>query len=483
MGTLAPDAVEERFAAFGFVDTDHTRRALRELQQGFSRVSRVMRQLLPLVLDWLSVSPDPDLGLLQLRRLAEGPTRALAVASTFRESPTAAERACRLLGSSRVLGDALLRQPEFVDELSQAELGEARTRDELVAAALETLAWRPDAAARRSGLRRFARREWLRLAARDVLGLAEIETTEREHTALADALVESALGGLAPPVPFAVVGMGRLGGRELSYASDLDLVFVYDGSTAADFAAAERVATMLLRELGEATGEGLHFDVDLRLRPEGKGGSLARSLDGFRGYYERYVEPWERQSLLRARLVAGDADLGAGFLAMTEPVVYRDPLPVDDLREIRRVKARVERERMPRGEDPEFHLKLGRGALVDVEFAVQLLQLRHGAPHPEIRDPSTTGALARLAAAGVLEPADADTLLAAYRFCERARNATFLVTGRPNGGLPGGFEGVRVARLLGYTEQSLARMRNEFRRLTRRSRRVFERVFFEREQP
>lgn len=480
-GPLPADAAEERLAAFGFVDAIHTRAALRELTQGLTRRSRLMQQLLPVILDWLSTAPDPDLGLLQLRKLAEGPTRASALATTFREMPGAAERVCRVLGSSRLVGDALLRQPEAVELMGDDDwLVRERRSDELMDAALETLQWRDDQAALRSGLRRFKRRELLRIGARDVLGYAPTSTTSRELADLADASIEAALRTLEPGVPFAVIGMGRLGGRDLSYASDVDVMFVFEGEGAGDFASAEQTATSLLREIGSTTAEGQTFDIDARLRPEGNQGPLARSLDGYRRYYERWAQVWELQSLLRARPVAGDVALGERFMELVEPFVYRDPFPADAAREIRRVKARVERERIPPGEDPEFHLKLGKGALTDVEFTVQLLQLQHGARTPEIRDPSTTGALGRLATAGILGADDAQYLLEAYAFCERARNACYLVTGKPGDALPAGADGLRVGRLLGYSHRPEAQVRDDFRRVTRRARRVIDRVFYER---
>src|SRR5262249_59058165 len=184
-------------------------------------------------------------------------------------------------------------------------------------------------------------------------------------------------------------GMGRFGGAELSYASDLDVLFVYDGEDAADFRAAEKVAEQLLTELGGITPEGQTFRVDPDLRPEGRKGALARSLSGYRAYYGRWAQTWEFQALLKARPVAGDATVASQFAALIAPFVYRDPFPEDALREVRRMKARIERERIPSGEDPRFHLKLGRGSLSDVEFTVQLLQLQHGASRPEIRVVST----------------------------------------------------------------------------------------------
>ena len=479
-GPLTAEAVEERLTAFGFLDVAHTRAALRELTQGFTRRSRIMQQLLPVILSWLSGTPDPDLGLLQLRRLAEGEVRSASLARTFRESPRAAERTCRVLGSSRLLGDALRRQPDFVETLGDDEaLTHEKSRDDLVEEALGNLTWRSTADERRVGLRRFKRREMLRIAARDVLGFASIEDTECELAGLAEACVEAALRSLGPSLPFAVIGMGRLGGGELSYASDLDVLYVYDGKNAADFRAAEKIAEQLMSELGGITPEGQTFRVDANLRPEGKKGALARSLSGYEAYYERWAQTWEFQALLKARTVAGDATVSARFAALIEPFVYRAPFPDDDVREVRRMKARIERERIPPSEDPRFHLKLGRGSLSDVEFTVQLLQLEHGARHPEIRVTSTTGALHQLRAVGLLDAGDADALEEAYRFCERARNARYLLTGRPGDALPtDGREATRLGRLLGYGPQPQAELRDDYRRVTRRARKVVERVFY-----
>src|SRR4029077_15472013 len=180
------------------------------------------------------------------------------------------------------------------------------------------------------------------------------------------------------------------------------------------------------------TSEGSTFRVDARLRPEGNQGPLARSLDGFRHYYERWGQTWEVQTLTKARLVAGDLDVAQRFLDLAHSFAYRDPMPADWRREIRRMKARIETERIPPGEDPRFHLKLGRGSLSDVEFTVQLEQLALGAKYPEVRVPSTLGALDALVVLGALDADDADHLLAAYRLCERARNYRYLLTGSPS---------------------------------------------------
>jgi len=483
VGALSMDAAQERLAAFGFRDVEQTRAALRELTAGLTRHSRVMQQLLPAMLGWLSAAPDPDLGLLALRRLTEGYTRSSTLARRFRESPIAAERTCRVLGSSRVLGTALYRQPDFVDALADDTMLQTETsREVLVDEALDTLDWREDDSTRRSGLRRFKRRHLLRIGARDVLGFAAVDTAGRELSGLADACVEAALRSLEPRLPFAVIGLGRLGGAELSYASDIDVIFVYDGETAADFDAAERIATRLVRAIGDSTAEGRTFRVDTRLRPEGNQGPLARSLGGYQSYFRGYAQTWEFQALTKARFVAGDANVAARYLELAQRFVYRDPFPEEWRREVRRMKARIESERIPPGEDPQFHLKLGRGSLSDIEFTVQLEQLAHGGTHPELRQPSTLRALDALVALEIISPEDAEPLRASFVLCERARNYRYLLTGSPGDALPtDGDEAEKLALHLGYTHRPQQSLREDYRRTTRRARAIVERIFYARE--
>jgi glutamate-ammonia-ligase adenylyltransferase len=422
--------------------------------------------------------------LLQLRRLAEGPARSSNLAMVFRDTPGAAERTCRILGSSRLLGDALRRQPEFVQTLGDdAALAAPKPRAQFVEQAIAAVRWRAgDVDARRSGLRRFKRRELLRIASRDLLDFADLVATGRDLSTLAEACLEAALVGLDPPVPFAVIGMGRFGGCDLSYASDLDVLFVYDGDGADAFHEAERVAEELLVEIGEPTPEGRTFAIDAALRPEGRQGALTRSLAGYRAYWERYGLTWEFQSRLRARPVAGARDLADRFVALAQPFVYRDRFPEEDVREVRRMKVRIEQERIPPGEDPQFHLKLGRGSLSDVEFTVQLRQLEHGAEHPSLRTSETMTALEALEAVGLLAPDDADALRESFWFCSAARNARYLVTGSERESLPTDLnEAEHLARLLGYLERPQATLRDDYRRVTRRARQVVDRIFYGRE--
>ncbi|MEY2434692.1 MAG: [glutamine synthetase] adenylyltransferase / [glutamine synthetase]-adenylyl-L-tyrosine [Acidimicrobiaceae bacterium] len=469
---LTAEAAAARLAAFGFSDVERTRQAVRELTRGLTRSSRLMHQMLPLLLDWLSASPDPDLGLLGLRNLASGPQRSMELATAFRESPEVAQRLCRVLGTSRMLGQLLRRNPDMIESLGDPAGLRLRSRDELVDGTRAAVVWRPNDEERWNALKRFTDREGLRIGSHDVVDLIDVSEVGGALTNLAEATLEAAVAVLEPPLPFAVIALGRLGGGELSYASDLDLLFVYDGTTATDFAAAERVATALLRDIG---GNRPHiYNVDADLRPEGKDGPLARSLDGFRTYYQGYAEPWERMAMVRARAVAGDREVAARFFDVLDPFVWRDGLSDEDRREIRRIKARVENERIPANEDAQYHLKLGRGSLSDIEFAAQLLQLERG-----VRSPGTIAALDALAAQGALDAEDHDVLVEAYRFCERARNRWFLVNSAPGDTLPPHLEDLeRLAVSLGTTARQL---RDDYRRVTRRSRRVFERLFYGRD--
>jgi glutamate-ammonia-ligase adenylyltransferase len=471
-GPLSPDVAAARLAAFGFTDVERTRQAVAELTRGLTRSSRMMQQLLPLLLDWLSTSPDPDLGLLGLRRLASGEDRSRALADDFRESPQVARHLALLLGTSRRLGDVLVANPDLIERLPHPDRLRTRPRDELVVTARTSLAWRGDPDQQQRALRRWQQRNLLGIAARDVLHGDPVDTVGHDLAALAEATLQTALELLDPQVPFGVVAFGRLGGAELAFASDLDVAFVHQGTSGGAVAEAERVATGLLRFVGGGTPADRLWAIDAALRPEGRNGPLARSLDGWRAYLDRWASTWERQAYLRVRGVAGDPLLTEELVDAIDEAIWAPPFGDDDVREVRRMKVRIERERLAPGDDPEFHLKLGRGSLSDIEFTVQLLQLRHRVPGAR-----TLGALDALVEAGHLPEDEADVLAEAYRFCERTRNRTFLVVGegdslplRPEQATP-------LARSLGET---VAGLRAEYRRVTRRARRIVERRFYDR---
>jgi glutamate-ammonia-ligase adenylyltransferase len=242
--------------------------------------------------------------------------------------------------------------------------------------------------------------------------------------------------------------------------------------------AADRVVRELLRGLSAVTPEGTCFEVDANLRPEGRNGPLSRTLGSYLAYWDRWAQPWELQALIKVRPVAGDAELAQRFGAEAETRVYTDPLDPATVAEVRRMKARVESERLPAGADPKLHLKLGPGGLADVEWTAQLLQLRVGGAQPGVRVQPTLDALEALAGAGALDPGQAAWLADAYRLCLRTRNLAYLVAGRPVDTLPTDPVALeRLARAMG--EPGRQRLLEDYRRATRRARRVVDARFWD----
>jgi len=291
----------------------------------------------------------------------------------------------------------------------------------------------------------------------------------------------------ADPTAMLVVAMGRLGGGEVGYSSDADVLFVHDPVPGADPVLAQEFALAVasqLRVLLNAVGAEPPLAVDADLRPEGRNGPLVRSLDSYAEYYGRWSATWEAQALLRARPVAGAPELAERFVALVDPVRYPAAgLDAAAVREVRRIKARVEAERLPRGVDPTRHLKLGRGGISDVEWTAQLLQLQHAHDVPGLRTTSTQGALAAATAAGLLDSDDARALTEAWELASRVRDANVLWTGRTDGPhtdlLPHDRSTLAgVARVMGYPPGSSGELEQHYLRTARRARQVVERVFY-----
>jgi len=470
---LSHEALQDRLQVLGFRDVARAARTLDGLVSGTTRRAKLFRVLTPALLRFLSSTPLPDGGLFHFLRLGEALESRVDILGALRDNPPGIEFLARVLGSGRLLGDVLLHVPEELAAIADPRgPGEIKDRDRLVREAKASLGWR-DPERRLDGLRRFKRREMLRIALADLSG-ADVSEVGGGLASLADASVEGALAEVE--VPFAVIGMGKLGGRELNYSSDIDVMFVHDG----DPSAAESVAESLMRAIGEVTPEGQAFRMDAALRPEGKSGPLARTLDSYLEYYKRWSEPWEHMALIKARCSAGDGDLGARFVEVTRELAFPRELSREALAQIRHLKARMERERVPKGVDPRRHLKLGPGGLSDVEFSVQMLQLHHGAEVPALCVPGTLEALAAARSAGVLDDAAAARLDETYRFLMRLRNRMFMINGRPNDVLPTKPEDLEALGIsLGYRQQPRQELEEEFLRHTRRARRIAEKLIFD----
>ena len=273
-----------------------------------------------------------------------------------------------------------------------------------------------------------------------------------------------------------MIGLGRYGGLDLSYASDLDVIFVYEGATSDDARAANRTARGLLREIGAQTAEGRAWEIDARLRPEGENGQLARSLEGYQRYYADRGQLWERQALLKRRFVAGDPDVGSRFLEMADQWCYQPDFSEAEVEEIRAMKRRIEAERLGAGSKAR-DVKLGAGGLSDIEFTVQLMQLQHGFGRTNIRDNRTLPALSGLSEHNLLDIGDRATLDVGYRFCQRFRNARYHLSGLSSDVFPDDdHEELLLARRLGYP--SSKDLEADYQEITEAVREVTDRLLY-----
>jgi [glutamine synthetase] adenylyltransferase / [glutamine synthetase]-adenylyl-L-tyrosine phosphorylase len=410
----------------------------------------------------LAAAPDPGLARVSLARVAEHPDALAAFAR-----PQTLAVAVRLLGFSTAATDLLVAHPEEASALADVSERTRPALDAELGEDVERLGL-PD------GLRRFRRRAMLRVAARD-LSSAPYEEVVAEITAVAEACLAAATDAIARE-GLAVVALGKLGGAELNYASDVDVVFVHEGSGPERQEAAERAGAALIRALADPTAEGIALRVDTTLRPGGARGALSWSLDAMRGYYETQAATWERQALIKARPVAGEPELGSAFVDTVAPFVFPEVLPESTIDEVRRVKVRLEEYVRAAGK-ADVEVKRGRGGIRDVEFAVQLLQIVHGRRDERLREPNTLRALEVLADEGYVGREDAAAFGSAYRFLRTLEHRLQIVRDLQTHELPADPSArIVLARSLGLrdAEELLA----GFERQTTLVREVHERLFY-----
>ncbi|GAA5184186.1 bifunctional [glutamine synthetase] adenylyltransferase/[glutamine synthetase]-adenylyl-L-tyrosine phosphorylase [Rugosimonospora acidiphila] len=478
---LTPDAARARLEVLGFVDPASALRHIQALIGGVSRTAAIQRQLLPALLSAFADAPEPDRGLLAYRQVSEKLGATPWYLRVLRDEGPVALRLARLLGLSRYVTDLLSRDPEALRLLADDAELVPRDRQRLLEGFVSAGTRHEEPTTAIGAIRALRRRELFRVACADLLGRLDIEAV---GAALGDIADGTLIGALAVTnragLPFAIIGMGRLGGYEMSYPSDADVLFVYEPPAGMRDDEASGLANGIaeqLRTLLAAPAPDPPLGVDADLRPEGRQGPLVRSLAAYTQYYARWSRVWEAQALLRARFVAGDAELGQRFLTLADQVRYpAGGLSRDQVVEIRRIKARVDSERLPRGSDPATHAKLGRGGLADVEWTVQLLQLRHAGTVPELRTTRTLPALEAARRAELIDGADATALAVAWRSASRVRNALMLVRGRPSDQLPRqGTELAGLVATLGGGDSG--EFVDDYLRTARRARQVFERVF------
>ncbi|MCX4397069.1 MULTISPECIES: bifunctional [glutamine synthetase] adenylyltransferase/[glutamine synthetase]-adenylyl-L-tyrosine phosphorylase [unclassified Streptomyces] len=500
---LSAKAAAHRLEALGYADPAAALRHLEALSSGVSRKAAIQRTLLPVLLGWFADSADPDAGLLGFRKVSDALGKTPWYLRLLRDEGAAAENLARVLSAGRLAPDLLLRAPEAVALLGDPQGLRPRTRENLEQEVLAAVGRADNAETAVAVVRGVRRRELFRTTAADLIGSYGTEDrpaeedpgalVDRVGNALTDLNAVTIAGALRAavreqwgdtlPTRFAVIGMGRFGGHELGYGSDADVLFVHSPREGVDEQEAGRAANAVvaeMRRLLQLPTADPPLIIDADLRPEGKSGPLVRSLASYEAYYRRWSLVWESQALLRAEPVAGDAELGRAFIELVDPLRYpMEGLGEDAVREIRRLKARMESERLPRGADPTLHTKLGRGGLSDVEWTVQLMQMQHGWAEPGLRTTRTREALAAACAAELISGEDAQTLDEAWVLATRVRNAVMLVRGRPGDTFPSGpRELTAVGRYLGYEPGHVGDMLDDYRRITRRARAVMEERFY-----
>lgn len=483
---LSSAAAADRLRALGFLDPVGAMRNIEALSSGVSRRANIQRTLLPVMLSWFAQAPFPDTGLSAFRAVSDQVGTSHWYLRLLRDDSLVAQRLAILLASSKYVTDLIRKAPESMSMLAQNE--------DLVVPVLgpeidSILKRHEDPERAVALLRAIRRRELFRISSADALRLTDISTVGRSLTEVAEVTIGGALSsvgahaGVDSHACVAVVGMGRFGGNELGFGSDADLMFVYEPVAGEDPEGAAKSAfaqVNQMRNLLSAPADEPPMEIDADLRPEGKNGPLIRSLESFAAYYEKWSSPWEAQALLRARIVAGDAELGARFEQLIAPVRYPiGGLSASALLEMRKLKARMETERLPRGIDPNRHIKLGRGGLSDVEWTIQLLQLNHGNEFPELQTTETLQAIVAAEQAGVLTNRDSVILAEAWTLASEVRNAIVLVKGKSSDVLPIDITDLAaIAYLMGYSRSRVGQLEQDYLRATRRARGVTERVFY-----
>ncbi|MFF1302932.1 bifunctional [glutamine synthetase] adenylyltransferase/[glutamine synthetase]-adenylyl-L-tyrosine phosphorylase [Streptomyces sp. NPDC058307] len=502
---LSAGAARERLVALGYADPASALRHLEALASGVSRKAAIQRTLLPVLLGWFAESADPDAGLLTFRKVSDALGKTPWYLRLLRDEGAAAENLARVLSAGRLAPDLLMRAPEAVALLGDGDGGglAPRGRAGLEQEILAAVGRAEGAVQGVTAARGVRRRELFRTAAADIVGSYGTETqpaepdqgalVERVGAAVSDLTAATLAGTLRAvvregwgdtlPTRFAVIGMGRFGGHELGYGSDADVLFVHEPREGVEERAASEAANKVvseMRRLLQIPSADPPLLIDADLRPEGKSGPLVRTLTSYAAYYRRWSLVWEAQALLRAEPVAGDEELGRRFVELIDPLRYPAAgLGDDAVREIRRLKARMESERMPRGADPKLHTKLGPGGLSDVEWTVQLLQMRHGAQVPGLRTTRTRAALVAARDAGFITADDTQVLDEAWVLATRVRNAVMLVRGRAGDTFPTvARELAAVGRYLGYGPGHAGDMLEDYRRTARRARGVVEELFY-----
>ncbi len=495
--TLSPEAAKLQLAALGYRHPVRAFEHLMALAAGGSRKAKLQAMLLPTLMTWLSETADPDAGLLNYRKLSDAAYDRVWFLRMLRDEGVVGQRLMRILGTSPYTSALIISSPDFVKQLGDGATGPkvmAPAPDQVCKALVASSKRHSDPDRAVSVARSLRRVELARIASADLLDFMQVDQVCMELSLVWDAVLQASLLAEVrwsleennleePPARIAIIGMGRLGGAELGYGSDADVMFVCEAAEGVEDTEAVKWAIGICEgmraRLAKPSGDP-PLEVDLGLRPEGRSGAVVRTMDSYERYYRQWGEIWEIQALLRATVVAGDEDLGTRFLRMVDEFRYPEKgASASDIREIRRMKARIDDERLPRGADRTTHTKLGRGALTDIEWTVQLLTMMHAHEYPELHNTSTLEILDVIAEKEIIPPEQVTILREAWLCATNARNSLVLVKGRRTDQLPGpGPALAQVAGAAGWDPEDYQGFLEHYLKLTRKARQVVDEVFW-----
>lgn len=476
---LTPDEVEQRLDALGFRDPLGASRHISALTSGVSRRATIQKTLLPVLLRWMAEGIDPDRALLSFRRLSESLGESHWFLKMLRDSSGAAQGLMTVLSSSGFIARMLEHIPDTSAWFDDESLLLPRNQSDYENEMFSVLGRHLDGQQAAEGIRQVRRRETLRLAIGAVLGRIDLSQISEGLTEIVDSYLRVMLMLAKRPysseLDICIVAMGRLGGSEIGFGSDADAMLIYQSNQDQAQEVAERITAELLDLVRDPL---LPFELDLALRPEGKSGPRIKSLRAYSAYYEKWAEVWEFQALLKARTISGTPELQSLFFNLIRGYRYPENLDNKKITEIRRIKARVEAERLPKGADPLRHFKLGKGSLSDVEWFTQLSQLRFSSTYPELQCTSTLEALQVLLTRGLVPEQDVERFKAAWVMSSRCRNALVLAVEKSSDSLPIDRRQLEaMARIMEYSPGNASVLEESYLAVTRKSRSSFEELF------
>lgn len=492
----------------GSVDSESILRSLQELTTDDTDLQACFADLVIPLLKAAIDSPNPEAALNRFSRFAEASFNRKSLYHLLRDAQPLIHPVVLGFGASTYLSEILIRTPEYFYDIIDPDVIEPQKTSAIMYQELnQSISRFASVEQKLRILRRYKRRETLRIGLRDLLKVADVETTTLELSNLAEATLQHCyeIGRdqiMKPkfgtplneegtgPCRFAIIGMGKLGGYELNFSSDIDLIFVYSDDASTDMGTDNseyfsRFCEFIIKAMSEILPEGYVFRVDIRLRPESGAGVIIRSMESYESYYEGWGDLWERQALIKARPVAGDMAFGDEFIRMIQPFVYQrylDGVTLTEIKaDIRRTKGRIEERLVSEGSTLEKHVKLGPGGIRDIEFTVQCLQMIHGAKRKSLCSHNTLEVLAALKESTLLSAADADALMAAYRFLRTVENCIQIEADQQRYSIPDGeTEERELARRVGYphtTEiDALETFRADYRAHTERVRDIFRKI-------